>query len=74
MYLPRESTKYVYLDAIVRKINSNSSIVDEIKYKFARDYNNFANKTDIKYSRQDYKKFVINPIKEYYDEDTRDER
>ena len=74
MYLPRESTKYVYLDTIVRKINSNSSIVDEIKYKFVRDYNNFANKTNIKYSRQDYEKFVINPIKKYYDKDTRDER
>ena len=31
IYLPRESTKYVYLDTIVRKINSNTDIPDEIK-------------------------------------------
>ena len=74
IYLPRQSTKYVYLDTIVRKINSNSDIADEIKYNFVRDYNNIVNKTSIKYSRQDYEKFVINPIKEYYDKDTRDER
>ena len=74
IYLPRESTKYVYLDTIVRKINSNSDIPDEIKNKFVRDYNNVVNKINIKYSRQHYEKFVINPIKEYYDKDTRDER
>ena len=64
IYLPRESTKYVYIDTIVRKINSNSDIPDEIKYNFVRDYNNIVNKTSIKYSRQDYEKFVINPIKD----------
>ena len=64
IYLPRESTKCVYLDTIVRKINSNSDIPDEIKYNFVRDYNNIVNKTSIKYSRQDYEKFVINPIKD----------
>ena len=74
IYLSRESTKYVYLDIIVRKINSNSDIPDEIKYNFVRDDNNIVNKASIKYSRQDYEKFVINPIKEYYDKDTRDER
>ena len=58
----------------MRKINSNSNIADEIKYNFVRNYNNIVNKTNIKYSRQDYEKFVINPIKEYYDKDTRDER
>ena len=74
IYLSRESTKYVYLDTIVRKINSNSNIADEIIYNFIRNYNNIVNKTNIKYSRQDYEKFVINPIKEYYNKDTRDER
>ena len=45
-----------------------------MKYKFVHTYNNIANKTSIKYNRQDYEKFVIIPIKEYYDKDTRDER
>ena len=66
IYLPRESTTYVYLDTIVRKINSNTDIPDEIKYNFVRDYNNTVNKTSIKYNKQDYEKFVINPIKEHY--------
>ena len=74
IYLPRESTKYVYLDTIVRKINSNTDRPDEIKYNFLRDYNNIVNKTSIKYNRQDYEKFVINPIKKHYNQDTRDER
>ena len=74
IYLPRESTKSVYLDTIVRKINSNTDIPDEIKYNFVRDYNNIVNKNSIKYNRQDYEKFVINPIKEHYNQDTRDER
>ena len=69
IYLPRESTKYVYLNTIVRKINSNSDIADEIKYNFVRDYNNIVNKTSIKYDRESYEKYVLNPIKEYYDQD-----
>ena len=74
IYIPRATTKYVYLDTIVRKINSNNNIPDEMKYKFVHTYNNIVNKTSIKYSRQDYEKFVIDSIKEYYDKDTRDER
>ena len=73
IYVPRAKTKYVYLDTIVRKINSNNNIPDEMKYKFVHTYNNIVNKTSIKYDKQDYEKFVINPIKEYYDKDTRDE-
>ena len=71
VYLPRESTKYVYVDTI---INNNNNIPDEIKYNFVRDYNNVVNKTNIKYSRQDYEKYVLNPIFEHYNQGTRDEK
>ena len=69
IYTPRSTTKNVYLDSIIRKINSNTDIPDEIKYNFVRDYNNIVNKTSIKYDRESYEKYVLNPIKEYYDQD-----
>ena len=64
IYIPRAKTKYVYLDTVVRKLNSNNNIPDEMKYQFVHTYNNIVNKTCIKCNRQDYEKFVIIPIKE----------
>ena len=69
IYIPRAKTKYVYLDTIVRKINSNNNIPDEMKYKFVHTYNNIANKTSIKYSREIYEEYVLKPIREYYVQD-----
>ena len=69
IYIPRTKTKYVYLDNIVRKLNINNNIPDEIKYNFVRDYNNVVNKTSIKYDRESYEKYVLDLIKEYYNED-----
>ena len=69
IYIPRAKTKYVYLDTVVRKIDSNSDIPDEMKYKFVHTYNNIVNKTSIKYSRETYEEYVLKPIREYYDQD-----
>ena len=69
IYIPRAKTKYVYLDKIVRKINSNNNIPDEMKIEFVHTYNNIANKTSIKYSREIYEEYVLKPIREYYVQD-----
>ena len=65
IHIPRAKTKYVYLDTVVRKINSNNNIPDEMKYKFVHTYNNIVNKTSIKYSREIYEEYVLKPIREY---------
>ena len=69
IYIPRAKTKYVHLDTIVKKINSNNNIPDEMKYKFVHTYNNIVNKTSIKYSREIYEEYVLKPIREYYVQD-----
>ena len=69
IYIPRAKTKYVYLDKIVRKINSNNNIPDEMKIEFVHTYNNIVNKTSIKYSREIYEEYVLKPIREYYVQD-----
>ena len=69
IYIPRAKTKYVYLDTVVRKIDSDSDIPDGIKYKFVHTYNNIVNKTSIKYNRETYEEYGLKPIREYYDQD-----
>ena len=69
IYIPRAKTKYVYFDTVVRKITSNRDIPNEIEYKFVHTYDNIVNKTSIKYSRESSEKYVLKPIREYYDQD-----
>ena len=69
IYIPRTKTKYVYLDTVVGKIDSNNNIPDEIKYKFIHTYNNVVNKTSVKYNRESYEEYVLKPNREYYDQD-----
>ena len=50
------------LDAIIRKIEKNDKISNELKNDFIEGYNNIPNKTRIQFHNKYYREYVMEPI------------
>ena len=68
IYKPRSKTVNVSLDNIIRKIENDNRISDELKNDFIDAYNNIANKTKIQFHNKYYREYVMEPLEKYYKE------
>ena len=68
IYKPRPKTVNVSLGNIIKKIENDDKISNELKYDFIDAYNNIANKTSIQFHNKCYREYVMEPIEKYYEE------
>ena len=66
IYKPRAKTVNITLDTIVRKIENDNNISNELKDDFIDAYNKIANKTKIQFHNKYYREYVMEPIEKYY--------
>ena len=66
IYKPRAKTVYVSLDTIIRKIENDDMISNELKDDFIDAYNNIPNKTKIQVHNKYYRQYVMGPVEKYY--------
>ena len=69
IYKPKLKTKNISLDTIIRSIKNDGNIPNNLKESLIYAYDNIANKTKIKYSKDIYDQYVLNPIAQYYIDD-----
>ena len=68
IYKPRPKTVNVSLGNIIRKIENDDKISNELKDDFINAYNNIPNKTSIQFPNKYYKQYVMEPVEKYYEE------
>ena len=68
IYIPRAKTINIRLDTIIRKIENDNKISNELKDDFIDAYNKIANKTKIQFHNKYYKQYVMEPVEKYYEE------
>ena len=56
------------LDNIIRKIENDNRISNELKDDFIDAYNKIANKTKIQFHNKYYREYVMEPVEKYYKE------
>ena len=66
IYQPNAKTKTIYLDSVIRSIKKDGDIPNNLKEGLIFAYDNMANKTKIKYSKDIYDQYVLDPIAQYY--------
>ena len=66
IYQPKSKTKIISLDSVIRSIKKDGDIPKNLKESLIYAYDNIANKTKIKYSKDIYDQNVLNPIAQYY--------
>ena len=66
IYKPRAKTVNVSLDNIVRKIENDNKISNDLKDNFIEAYNGIPNKTRIQFHNKYYREYVMEPIERYY--------
>ena len=66
IYKPKKKTKIVALSGIIRSIKENDDIPNNLREPLIEAYDNIANKTNIKYSKEDYEKYVFDAIMDIY--------
>ena len=66
IYKPRSKTINVTLDTIIRKIEKDYKISNELKDDFIDAYNNIPNKTRIQFHNKYYREYVMEPVERYY--------
>ena len=66
IYQPKSKTKIKSLDSVIRSIEKDGNIPNNLKEGLIYAYDNIANKTKIKYSKDIYYQYVLNPIAQYY--------
>ena len=66
MYIPKEKTKIISLDTIIRSINKNADIPINLKEDLIYAYDNTAYRTKIKYPKEVYDQYVLDPIAQIY--------
>ena len=66
IYQPKSKTKIVSLDSVIRAIKKDGDIPNNLKEGPIYAYDNIANKTKIKYSKDIYDQYVPNPIEQHY--------
>ena len=68
IYKPRPKTVNVSLGNIIKKIENDDKISNELKDDFIDAYNNIANKTNIQFHNKYYREYVMEPVEKYYEE------
>ena len=68
IYKPRSKTVNVSLGNIIKKIENDDKISNELKDDFIDAYNKIPNKTSIQFHNKYYREYVMEPVEKYYDE------
>ena len=68
IYKPRSKTVNISLGNIIKKIENDDKISNELKDDFIDAYNNIANKTSIQFHNRYYREYVMEPVEKYYEE------
>ena len=68
IYKPKSKTVNISLVNIIRKIENDNKISNELKDNFIDAYNNIPNKTRIQFHNKYYRGYVMEPVKQYYTE------
>ena len=66
IYKPRSKTINVSLGNIIKKIENDDRISNELKDNFIEAYNNIPNKTSIQFHNKYYREYVMEPVEKYY--------
>ena len=66
MYIPKEKTKIISLDTVIRSIKKNTDIPINLKEDLIYAYDNIAYKTKIEYPKEVYDQYVLDPIAQIY--------
>ena len=66
IYKPRPKTVNVSLGNIIKKIENDDKISNELKDDFIDAYNNIPNKTSIQFHNKYYREYVMESIEKYY--------
>ena len=66
IYHPKTKTKIISLDCVIRSIKKDGDIPNNLKEGLIFAYDHIANKTKMKYSKDTYDQYVLNPIAQYY--------
>ena len=66
IYKPRPKTINVSLGNIIKKIENDNNISNELKDDFIDAYNNIPNKTSIQFHNKYYREYVMEPVEKYY--------
>ena len=68
IYKPRPKTVNITLGNIIKKIENDDKISNELKDDFIDAYNNIPNKTSIRFHNKYYREHVMEPVERYYKE------
>ena len=68
IYKPRSKTINISLGNIIKKIENDNKISNELKDDFIDAYNNIPNKTSIQFHNKYYREYVMEPVEKYYEE------
>ena len=68
IYKPRPKTVNIRLGNIIKKIENDDMISNELKDDFIDAYNNIPNKTSIQFNNKYYREYVMEPVEKYYEE------
>ena len=66
IYKPRSKTINLSLGNIIKKIENDDKISNELKDDFIDAYNNIPNKTSIQFHNKFYREYVMEPVEKYY--------
>ena len=66
VHQPKAKTKIISLDNVIRSIKKDGDIPNNLKEGLIYAYDNIANKAKIKYSKDVYDQYVLDPIAQYY--------
>ena len=66
IYKPRPKPVNVSLGNIIKKIENDNNISNELKDDFIDAYNNIPNKTSIQFHNKYYREYVMEPVEKYY--------
>ena len=66
IYKPKAKTININLSNIIKKIENDNKISNELKDDFIDAYNNIINKTRIQFHNKYYREYVMEPVERYY--------
>ena len=66
IYKPRSKTVNISLGNIIKKIENDDKISNELKDDFIDAYNNIPNKTSIQFHNKYYREYVMEPVERYH--------
>ena len=66
IYQPKSKRKIISLDSVIRSIRKDGNIPNNLKKGLIYAYDNIANITKIKYTKDIYDQYVLNPIVQHY--------